>query len=69
MLVAFSAALRTIAYNLLYLSTAAWPPYCLLCPLSTLTDSLLATMELVLVYYELRKSLDTCLIVDMSACQ
>ena len=33
----------------------------------------MATVELVLVYYELRKSLDTCLIVDMSedmsACQ
>ena len=73
MLVAFSAALRTISYHLLLLSTEAWPPYCLLCSLSTLTDSLVATVELVLVYYELWKTLDTCLIVDMSedmsACQ
>ena len=42
-------------------------PYFLLYSLSTLADSLVDTMKLVLVY-EPQNSFDTCLIVDMSAC-
>ena len=39
--------LHIISCNLL---TEVWPPYLLLYSLSTLTDSLVATLELVLVY-------------------